>query len=169
VVVGFIDVHKGRFGVVPICRVLRQHRCGIAPSSYYAFATRERSARALRDDDLVAEITRVYTARRLGRSLYGARRVWLQLRREGVAVARCTVERLMQFTVTLPVITYGEPPVVHVVFDAIVPDTFVAHAGAAPNQTANRDQHRDHERRPDHRGTSHSGGAPQGHRLNPSR
>ena len=95
-VVGFIDVYKGRFGVVPICTVLCAHGCGIAPSSYYAYRSRAASARAVRDGQLRPEIVRVQTERRLGRGLYGARKVWLQLRREGVVVARCTVERLMR-------------------------------------------------------------------------
>lgn len=95
-VVGFIDAYKGRFGVVPICRVLREHGCGIAPSSYYAYRCRPASARAVRDGELLPEIVRVQTERRLGRGLYGARKVWLQLRREDIAVARCTVERLMR-------------------------------------------------------------------------
>ena len=95
-VVGFVDAHKGRFGVAPICRVLTEHGCGIAPSSYYAHRLRAPSARAQRDAQLLVEIRRVYHQRRIGRSLYGARKVWLQLRREGIAVARCTVERLMR-------------------------------------------------------------------------
>jgi putative transposase len=67
---------------------------GIAPSTYYAVKQHQAnlSARALRDAELVVEIRRVYDR---SRGLYGARKVWLQLRREGVAVARCTVERLM--------------------------------------------------------------------------
>ena len=95
-VVGFIDECKGCFGVVPICRVLLEHGCGIAPSSYYAYRSRAVSARALRDSELLPEVVRVHSEQRLGRGLYGARKVWLQLRREGVLVARCTVERLMR-------------------------------------------------------------------------
>jgi putative transposase len=78
------------FGVEPICHVL-----GIAPSTYYAVKARQRapSARALRDAELLVEIRRVHARTR---GLYGARKVWLQLRREGVEVARCTVERLMR-------------------------------------------------------------------------
>ncbi len=91
----FIDRHRLRFGVAPICRVLTEHGCGIAPSSYYAHRSRAPSLRALHDAQLLVEIRRVYTQRRIGRSLYGARKVWLQLHREGIAVARCTVERLM--------------------------------------------------------------------------
>ena len=96
-VVAFIDAHKDRFGVQPICRVLAQHDVAkIAPSTYYAATTRPPSPRSLRDADLLVEIERVYHDRQLGRGLYGARKVWLQLQREGIAVARCTVERLMR-------------------------------------------------------------------------
>jgi len=96
VVVGFIDEHREAFGVEPICRVLTEHGCKIAPSTYYAARDRAPSARALRDTELMTQIERVHTHRELGRGLYGARKVWLQLRREGLVVARCTVERLMR-------------------------------------------------------------------------
>jgi putative transposase len=97
VVVGFIDAHKDTFGVEPICRVLRQHDAAqIAPSTYYAAKSRPPSPRSLRDEQLLVEIERVYTDRKLGRRLYGAVKVWRQLRREGIVVARCTVERLMR-------------------------------------------------------------------------
>jgi putative transposase len=68
---------------------------GIAPSTYYAVKKRERepSARAKRDTELLVEIQRVHDR---SRGLYGARKVWLQLRREGILAARCTVERLMR-------------------------------------------------------------------------
>ena len=66
----------------------------IAPSTYYAAKTREPSARALRDEKLKPEIERVYKASYDG--CYGARKVWKQLRREGIPVARCTVARLMR-------------------------------------------------------------------------
>jgi putative transposase len=95
VVVEFIDTYKLRFGVVPICRVLSQHSCGIAPSSYYAYRARPPSARALRDAALLPEIIRVQSEHH-GRGRYGARKVWVVLGREGVVVARCTVARLMR-------------------------------------------------------------------------
>ena len=66
----------------------------IAPSTYYAAKTREPSARALRDAELKLEIERVYSESYDG--CYGARKVWKQLKREGVPVARCTVARLMR-------------------------------------------------------------------------
>jgi transposase InsO family protein len=74
----FIDAHRGVYGVEPICKILQ-----IAPSTYYRHAARQadahpRSARTQRDQQ------------------NGARKVWRQLRREGMAVARCIVERLMR-------------------------------------------------------------------------
>jgi putative transposase len=91
--VRFVDDHRDRFGVEPICRVLGQAGMQIAPSSYYAARSRPPSRRARRDVDLVAEIRRVHQA---NYGVYGARKVWAQLRREGIEVARCTVERLMR-------------------------------------------------------------------------
>ena len=88
----FIEAHKGRFGVAPICRVLCEHGCTIAPSTYYDAKSRAPSKRSLRDDELKVEIARVH-AENYG--VYGPRKVWLQLNREGIEVARCTVERLM--------------------------------------------------------------------------
>jgi putative transposase len=85
--IAYIDANKDRFGVEPICRVLP-----IAPSTYYQHSQRRPSARALRDAKLKAEIRRVH-AEHFG--VYGARKVWRQLHREGIGVARCTVERLM--------------------------------------------------------------------------
>jgi putative transposase len=84
-----IDEHRGEFGVEPICRMLQ-----IAPSTYYAVKARQAapSARAVRDEELVARIREVHE-KNLG--VYGVRKVWWQLMREDVEVARCTVERLM--------------------------------------------------------------------------
>jgi len=84
-----IDAHRDEYGVEPICRVLE-----VAPSTYYAVKARRRnpSDRALRDAELTERIRRVH-AENYG--VYGARKVWWQLQREGVTVARCTVERLM--------------------------------------------------------------------------
>ena len=89
----FIDGHKARFGVEPICCVLSEHGCPIAPSTYYGAAGRPPSARAVRDEQLKAAITRVHAG---NYGVYGARKVWLALNRQGVPVARCTVERLMR-------------------------------------------------------------------------
>jgi len=81
--VAFIEGHRERFGVQPICRVLSEHGCPIAPSTYYAHRRRPPSARAVRDAQLLVQITRVQTDPKIGRGLYGARKVWHQLRREG--------------------------------------------------------------------------------------
>ena len=91
--VQFIDQHREAYGVEPICHVLQ-----IAPSTYYAAKAEgadpaRRAPRARRDAHLRAEVDRVW---RDNRRVYGARKVWRQLRREGTAVARCTVERLMR-------------------------------------------------------------------------
>jgi putative transposase len=84
----FIEDHCKEFGVEPVCAQLP-----IAPSTYYAAHSRVPSARALRDERLAAEIRRAWND---SRRRYGPRKVWRQLRREGIAVARCTVERLMR-------------------------------------------------------------------------
>ena len=89
----FLDAHREAYGVEPICRVLQ-----IAPSGYYAHRARaaaptRRSARAPRDATLRATIRRVW---RDHHEVYGVRKVWQQLRREGEGVARCTVARLMR-------------------------------------------------------------------------
>ncbi|WP_439670756.1 IS3 family transposase [Cupriavidus necator] len=89
----FIDEYRGTLGVEPICRVLQ-----IAPSGYRRYAASKRdpallSARAKRDAALVPHIERVWQA---NMQVYGADKVWRQLQREEVPVARCTVERLMR-------------------------------------------------------------------------
>jgi putative transposase len=89
----FVDQHRGAFGVEPICKVLQ-----IAPSSYRRHAARLRnpsqlSARAKRDERLRPEVKRVWQE---NMQVYGADKVWKQMNREGIAVARCTVERLMR-------------------------------------------------------------------------
>ena len=91
--VAFIDAHRGTYGVEPICAALP-----IAPSTYYrhrahASDPTRRPARARRDATLRGEIRRVYDAEH---QVYGARKVWRQLAREGVAAPRCAVERLMR-------------------------------------------------------------------------
>ena len=91
--IAFIDDHRGAYGVEPICKVLP-----IAPSTYYAQVARradptKRSARARSDAALTIEIRRVFDG---NFQVYGVRKVWRQLRREGFDVARCTVARLMK-------------------------------------------------------------------------
>jgi putative transposase len=98
--VEFIDAHRGRFGVEPICRVLTEHGVTIAPGTYYAARSRPASVRAVRDRAVLAEIVRVHGDRDLGRGLAGARKVYHLLRRQGgvdgLPVPRCQVERLMR-------------------------------------------------------------------------
>jgi putative transposase len=79
--------------VEPVCAALE-----FPASTYYAAKKRERkpSPRDIRDEQLKKEIKRVWEDRKKGRKVYGARKVWRQLRREGIEVARCTVERLMR-------------------------------------------------------------------------
>ncbi|MFJ8676384.1 IS3 family transposase [Streptomyces sp. NPDC093589] len=94
--VAFIDEYKGRFGgVEPICGVLTDHDCKIAPSTYYAHHKRQAkpAARTLRDAELKGLIKEAYEA---NYRVYGARKIWRHLNRQDVAVARCTVERLMR-------------------------------------------------------------------------
>ena len=91
--IAFIDDQREAHGVEPICKVLP-----IAPSTYHEHAARRAdpaklSARAQRDVSLKVEIQRVFTE---NFEVYGVRKVWRQLRREGFDIARCTVERLMQ-------------------------------------------------------------------------
>ncbi|WP_063770686.1 IS3 family transposase [Streptacidiphilus carbonis] len=89
----FIDTHRGQFGVEAICRTPTCAGIPVAASTYYACRTRPPSQRALRDEKLTRQIRRIHEA---NYGVYGARKVWHQLRREGVQVARCTVERLMR-------------------------------------------------------------------------
>jgi putative transposase len=84
----FIDEHRASFGVEPICQTLE-----VAPSTYYAQKSRRPSDRALRDTQLKVRIQTIFDD---NYGVYGAEKVWRQLTREGVAVARCTVERLMR-------------------------------------------------------------------------
>jgi putative transposase len=91
--IAFIDTHRDAYGVEPICKVLP-----IAPSTYHAHAARRadpdrQPARMRRDAVLRREIRRVWEA---NFGVYGVRKVWRQLGREGIEVARCTVARLMR-------------------------------------------------------------------------
>ena len=91
--VAFIDQHRDAYGVEPICAVLP-----IAPSTYFLRKAQQqdatmRSPRRQRDDELRAAIQRIWDEHE---QVYGPRKVWRQLRREGIAAARCTVERLMR-------------------------------------------------------------------------
>lgn len=91
--IAFIEDHRMEYGVEPICRVLP-----IAPATYYAHRARARDPslrpdREKRDEGLSAQVRRVWDE---NFQVYGAEKVWRQLLREGVDVARCTVERLMK-------------------------------------------------------------------------
>jgi putative transposase len=91
--IAFINDHRAAYGVEPICRVLP-----IAPSTYYTHAARRAEpdrlpVRAKRDAALMVEIQRVYEA---NFRVYGVRKLWRQLAREGIGAARCTVARLMR-------------------------------------------------------------------------
>ena len=91
--VGFIDAHRNAHGVEPICNVLP-----IAPSTYYDHLAKRAdpsrlSDRARQDEALRPEILRVFEE---NWRVYGVRKVWRQLGREGFGVARCTVARLMK-------------------------------------------------------------------------
>ena len=103
--IAFIDDHRGVHGVEPICKVLP-----IAPSTYRAHLAQRAdparlSARARRDAALKIEVRRVFEE---NFGVYGVRKVWRQLKREGFDVARCTVERLMQ-TMGLQGVIRGKP------------------------------------------------------------
>ncbi|WAC97733.1 IS3 family transposase [Streptomyces sp. NA13] len=91
--VAFIDEHRQVFGVEPICRILTSHGLKIATSTYYAARKRAPSARSVRDAELKTQISRVHAD---NFSVYGVRKVWRQLHREDIPVARCTVARLMR-------------------------------------------------------------------------
>jgi hypothetical protein len=90
---GFMEAHVSDFGVEPICRVLQ-----IAPSTWHEHARRKADPdrlprRAKRDAELSVQIRRVFEE---NFDVYGVRKIWKQLAREGIAVARCTVARLMK-------------------------------------------------------------------------
>ena len=84
----YIDEHRGRFGVEPICRTL-----DMSASAYYQRKTEARSRRSLSDERLLRRIRELHAANDYA---YGSRRIWIALNRTGEPVARCTVERLMK-------------------------------------------------------------------------
>jgi putative transposase len=84
----FIDAHRARLGVEPICRELE-----VSASAYRARRRRPRSARSLRDLWLLAQIRRVHAE---ANGIYGQLKVWDELNEQGIRVARCTIERLMR-------------------------------------------------------------------------
>jgi transposase InsO family protein len=103
--ISFIDEHRGVFGVEPICRLLP-----IAPSTYYENVAKRLgvdrlSIRARSDVSLKIEIRRVFEQ---NFRVYGVRKVWRQLKREGFDVARCTVARLVRL-MSLQGVIRGKP------------------------------------------------------------
>jgi len=96
----FIAEHRARFGVASICRVLSEHGCRIAPRTFYAWVKRPMSSRALWDIVITEILAGYYEPDDQGRkrpeSLYGSVKMWAHLNREGIIVAKCTVERLMR-------------------------------------------------------------------------
>jgi putative transposase len=97
---GFIAEHRARFGVAPICRVLTEHGCPIAPRTFHAWVRRAPSKRALWDTVITSILAGYYEPDADGRkkpeSLYGSVKMWAHLNRQGIQVAKCTVERLMR-------------------------------------------------------------------------
>ncbi|MFE3230337.1 IS3 family transposase [Nocardia sp. NPDC059228] len=100
VICRFIAEHRTRFGVAPICRALTAHGCKIAPRTFHAWVKRAPSKRALWDTAVTEILAGIYEPDEKGRrqpeSLYGAEKMWAHLQRQGIPVARCTVERLMR-------------------------------------------------------------------------
>jgi len=84
----YVDEHRGRFGVEPICRVL-----DVSVSAYYQRRTGQRSRRTIEDERLLGRIREIHKANFYA---YGSRRMWIALGRAGEPVARCTVQRLMR-------------------------------------------------------------------------
>ena len=99
-VCAFIADHRDRFRVAPICRVLSEHGVPIAPRTFHAWAVRAPSKRALWDATITEVLAGYYEpdehGRRKAESLYGSLKMWAHLQREGIPVAKSTVERLMR-------------------------------------------------------------------------
>ena len=97
---GFVAEHRARFGVAPICRVLTAHGCPIAPRTFHAWLSRAPSKRDLWDVVITQVLAGYYEpdehGRRAPESLYGSVKMWAHLNRQGIKVAKCTVERLMR-------------------------------------------------------------------------
>jgi len=101
ILVRFIDAVKEQFGVEPVCHVLSQFVCKIAPSTYYATKARPPSARQLRDEKVKEVLLQIWRDPDAGREVAGARKMWrlmhkLHITVDGRPVARCTIERLMR-------------------------------------------------------------------------
>jgi putative transposase len=87
-VIAYIDTHREEYGVEPICDALQ-----VAPSTYYSAKSRPPCRRRIDDERLKAEIRRVHAA---NYGVYGARKVWRALNREGIAISHCRTSRLMR-------------------------------------------------------------------------
>lgn len=136
----FVVEYRARFGVAPICRVLSGHGWKIAPRTFYVYQRRPPSKRALWDMTITEVLAGYYEPDERGRrppeSLYGSLKMWAHLNREGIEVARCTVERLMAHNGWQGVTrakrvrtTISDPA------DTRAPDLVDRHFGAdAPNQ-----------------------------------
>jgi len=100
VIVAFVDAFRHAFGVQAICRALSSHHVPIAPRTYWARKSRPPSRRALKDALVTGWLAAMFEpdehGRRRPESLYGAVKAWAHLNRNGLKVARCTVERLMR-------------------------------------------------------------------------
>jgi putative transposase len=96
----FIAEHQHRFPIAAICRALSAHGIAIAPRTFHAWVVRPPSKRALWDTTVTEILTGYYepdeTGKRKPECLYGAEKMWALLQRQGVPVARCTIERLMR-------------------------------------------------------------------------
>jgi putative transposase len=90
--VEFVDSQVVEHGVQPVLEALKDTPAEIASSTYYAHKSRPPSARSIRDEIWTEEIKQVHTS---NFEVYGARKVWHEMRRQGRVIARCTVERLM--------------------------------------------------------------------------
>jgi putative transposase len=93
VIIAYIDAHRDEFGVEPICGVLTEHGCRIAPSTYYASKTRPASVRAIRDAAMMQVLMVLWVT---NRKVYGAHKLWKAARRAGHDIGRDQTARLMR-------------------------------------------------------------------------
>ena len=105
-IVAYIDAHRGRFGVEPICRVLSEHGVQIAPSTYYAALKCPVSPAELADAYLADAVVSLFRA---NRSVHGVRKCWQEMRRAGHRLGRDQVARLMRIDVTADVVLSERP------------------------------------------------------------
>jgi hypothetical protein len=98
----FIDEQKEEFGVAPVCRALSAHGIAIAPRTFWAHRSAAAGKRRLWDTAVTEILARIYEPDEYGRrppeSLYGTVKMWAHLNRQGIPVAKCTVERLKRRT-----------------------------------------------------------------------